>query len=217
MTSEQEHRRTELRKHLENAFPPEYWEEFSKEFGHNFFNAHIDRTLEYDTVLNEKISHKTVLEVGSFPGLELAWLLNCQCRVTPLDSPNYRPKYYLDWVESKDLASFEHDIVTGEWGIELDGRWDVCIMSDVLLHIEGFPSDFMSYIIKNCEDIYLINYPGDSQIVEAKGHNLKQGHASIPSDEALRVFMEASGATFVETIVLESGNRHLNIFKGNLD
>lgn len=216
MTREQEDRRKELSLHLGNAFPDGYWNKFDSEFGHSFYGAHADRTLEYDQRLYEIISHKKVLEVGGFPGLEVAWLLKSGCEVDCIDSPDYRPDYYLDWCMENDVRSIPCDIVkdVSVCRENLPLIYDIALMSDVLLHVEGFPVEFMKWLCGTSKEIILINYPGDAKIVEAKGHNLKVGFHSIPSDDNLKEFMESNGAKFIETIEIESGKRHINRFKG---
>jgi hypothetical protein len=215
MTREQEDRRLNLVGYIGSIFPEGYWKNFENEFGHSFLNVHLNRTLEYDMVLGEKISHKKVLEVGGFPGLEAAWLLHRQPEsIDIIDSPLYVPDFYWNWIYSidADIHVHVHDITSGE--PDIGGGFDVAIMSDVLLHIDGFPMKFMVWLAGAADEIHLINYKGDAKISNAKGHNLRAGHNSIPSNEEMIAFMESAGAKHIETIPIIDGDRQLISFKG---
>lgn len=201
---------TELDRHLDIDFPAGYWDKWRGEFGHSFVSTHKQRTLEYDDALNEIISHKKVLEVGGFPGLETSWLLYRKCQVETIDSPNFRRDYYLDWCKNKNVISYEHDIVLGAPSFE--HFWDVSIVSDVFMHIEGFPIDFMKWLIKNSETVILSNYSQrDGTIFPAIRHDLHQGF-SIPSTETLTEFMKSNGAKLVNKFTIPSA-RDILVFE----
>lgn len=208
------------REDLRKCFPDGYWQEFQDQFGHNFFEVHVDRTIEYDEVLGEIIANKRVLEVGSFPGLETAWLLSRGCIVTPVDSPNYIPQYYTEWLYTKDLDEdvFVLDIsskesVSNSLLVKTVGFvWDFALISDVLLHIDGFPTDFVKWATSRCNKIIFINYiGGDALLTPSKGHDLHRGH-SLPSHDRVVEWMSENGMPKVQRISLKS-NREILIFE----
>lgn len=201
-----------MREALEKSFPEGYWKQWEAQFGHNFFDSHFARTLEYHSDMGEDLRGKAVLEVGSYPGLEAAWLLHIGCRVTALDSPQYNPDYWQEWLKSKGLNQIVHDIVQG--APEIDGRWDAAVMSDVLLHVDGFPIEFFKWLLKSCDKVYLLNYPGgDMQMVPAKGHTLERGH-TITGKQHIIALAESCGKSLLKT--LTTGGRELLVFGAKL-
>jgi hypothetical protein len=187
-----------MRETLDKYFTASYWAEWVSEFGHNFFDAHINRTIGYDYVfVKPRLSDKKILEVGGYPGLLMSLYLERGCRVTAIDSPRYRPLVYLEWCEKHGIRSIPHDISTGapDWG----EHFDAAVVSDVFLHMEGFPSRFLKWLIENCDSVYLINYSegGDDHVrKDIEGHTLKAGF-TLPLAKVIEEEMNKLGADLV--------------------
>jgi hypothetical protein len=187
-----------LKENLSKYFTEAYWADWAGEFGHNFFDAHIDRTLGYDQAfVYHNLSGKSVLEVGGYPGLLIALYLERGCKVTAIDSPRYRPSIYLEWCERHGVTSIAHDVAKGV--PELDGHFDACVMSDVLLHNEGFPSTFIGWVLDHCDVFYMLNYTGGDDRVRAdrEGHTLKSGFP-MPTGDTIIKELERLGGELVQ-------------------
>ena len=164
---------------------PEYWAEIQKLMGHDFYRQHKDRTTAYiDHFVQHVPLTDGILEIGGYPGLLLGALRQAgYLFLTSIDSPKYRPQIYLDWCKDHYILSIEHDICNG--ALPINVRFDTAIMSDVLLHIEGFPLEFIKWTVQHCGQLILINFPGQAMVVTApKSHSLDIGF-SLPSSEVI--------------------------------
>lgn len=177
-------------------FPEGYWEKWSDVFGHDFISAHIDRTIQYNDRFGDRIAGRKILEVGGYPGLLISMYLERGCDVVAIDSPKYRPQYYLDWCSSKFVYSIEHDINSGPPPLNDEEHYDFAIMSDVLLHNEGFPSEFLGWVISHCSNVILLNYPGEGDIKSPSNHTLEAGFP-IPQDEKISSKMLELGGELI--------------------
>lgn len=158
-------------------FPAGHWSRFGEIFGHNFFDIHYQRTLEYDQEFIRGWSGKTVLEVGGFPGLETAALLCRGCDVTVMDSPLYTSPTYMNFLARYDVEQIVHDVVSGP--PKINRKWDIGLMSDVLMHIDGHPFDFMGWLYKSCGTVVLINFfSQEPNARPARDHCLERGHTT---------------------------------------
>lgn len=183
----------DLANEIAGMFAPGYWTVIAKELGHNFFDTHLERTYEYDRRFIQDLKGKKVLEVGSYPGLLTAFLLYRGANVTVLDSPIYNSDIYRDFLKSKDVNQIVHDIVAGAPKLKGKRHWEAAIMSDVLLHIEGFPYDFIEWLLNHCDRLYFINYQSsETMAVPAKHHNLHTGY-TILGEEAVAKWAEGLG------------------------
>jgi len=199
---------------LKEYFPIDYWTKFEEQFQHNFFAEHLMRTMQYGLIF-EQFKGKNVLEIGGFPGLEVALLHKLGCDVECIDSPKYRPDYYLNWCRDNEISSISHDIIEG--GLNLEEFYDVAIMSDVLLHINGFPSEFIKSIIKQCDKFVMINYSNTSGIIrKAVGHDLTTGNEVASKFEITNFFL-LNDCVLENEYYIDSpnGKRDVLIFKCN--
>lgn len=201
----------EYREELANMFPRSHWAAFDSAFGHNFFDVHYDRTMQYDQEFIRSWNGKTVLEVGGFPGLETAALLFRGCKVTVIDSPLYSSSTYMEFLAEHDVEQIVHDIVTG--APKIDRKWDICLISDVFMHIDGHPYDFMDWVYKHAETVVLISYLStDASRHPAKAHNLHQGYGSLGGDKIIVDAIENHGMELVKHATTFAG-RELIVLK----
>lgn len=176
------------REDLARKFEPGYWEEIVKELGHNFFDTHVGRTLEYDEKFIHSFTGKTVLEVGGYPGLETVAIVDRHATLTVLDSPQYNSQVYRELLKRYGVEQIVWDIVAGD--PKIDRRWNYGLMSDVLLHIEGFPFDFMDWLFIHCDTVILSNYPsGERNAAPAKSHTLHQGFPYLGEDAVIERYV----------------------------
>lgn len=189
----------ELLEQLLTQFPEDHWNWWHQEFTHDFVALHGPRTVWYDEVLGDTIAGTRVLEVGGFPGLLASWLLHRECQVETIEHPSWVPEWYMKWRAEKYPCTL-HDITTGEpEHIPTVVRWDWAIMSDVLLHLDGFPTAFLEWLIPRVDNFMLCQYPGKSHAVQpCVGGSLKRVFP-VPHRDALIVRMAAMGAELVET------------------
>jgi hypothetical protein len=167
-------------------FTPGYWEKWEQDHGHNFYDVHFARTVEYDAEFIRDLSEKTVLEVGGYPGLETAALLNRGALVTVLDSPEYTPDHYKKFLEKHKVEQIVWDIVQGK--PRIDRKWDVALMSDVLMHIDGFPYEFMDWLFDSVGVLILSNYPStEKTTINARAHTLFQGYGTLGGDAIIEL------------------------------
>lgn len=145
-----------LKEDLAAQFPDKYWNNFHAEFTHDFFAVHIDRTLKYDELLREKFKGKKVLEIGGYPGLLLSWYQNMGCQVEAIDGPNHFPEWYRAWLRSKKITSHCHDLLAGEPAVE--GYWDWAMVSDVFIHMDGYPEKFLEWLTTRVDRLCMIHY-----------------------------------------------------------
>jgi len=192
-------------------FPQGYWKKWEDRFQHDFWNCHFARTDDYDRdFIYRELSNKRILEVGGYPGLLMGVYKLRGCEVVAVDAPQYRPEYYLEWCKSQGIISLEHDIHKGR--LVLPGRFDIAVMSDVLLHNSGFPSEFMRGLIEDCDEVYLLNYKDGAQGKIERGQicNLEVGFP-LPSPENVIEEMKSLGAKI--SYQGESAGRTLLVFK----
>lgn len=184
----------EILEKLLAQFPAKHWKLWQQEFGHDFFELHGPRTAWYDEVLGGKIKGKRILEVGGFPGLLASWLLHRKCSVTTIEHPSWVPDWYMEWREGK-YPFWIHDITTGApTHIADQATWEWATMSDVLLHLNGFPTAFMQWLVERCDNIMLCQYPGDGSTIQpCMGGSLKHVF-STPHREVLIERMQVLGA-----------------------
>jgi hypothetical protein len=196
-----------------NYFPPDYWGKWERMFGHDFAACHMARTSEYDIdFVARDFKDKTVLEVGGFPGLEIAlYFMRNIKSVVAIDHPDYRPEWYLAWADEHFVKSIAHDTNKGAPPMSDDAHFDVMCMSDVLLHNSGFPSEFLAWCIGHCDKIYMLNQTGETTVQPAGIMNLHSGF-SMPKSQHIISEMERLGAKISYTG--ESGGRNLLIFEG---
>lgn len=196
-------------------FPSGYWHEWHVMFGHDFLAAHLMRTAEYQMdFIYSDFKYKDILEIGGFPGLAMAtYKMNGCNSVTAIDSPDYRPKWYLEFCEIHGIPSIPHDINRGK--LDLPRKYDIAVMSDVLMHNSGFPSDFIKGVLEDCRLFYMLNYRGtDGNINPPSIHNL---HAGFPIPDKLKIIkaVEALGAECIEFMLTGEG-RELLIFESKI-
>ncbi len=189
----------DLLERLLTQFPESHWALWNQEFGHNFFELHGPRTVWYDEILGDTIAGARVLEVGGFPGLLASWLLHRGCEVETIEHPAWVPEWYMKWRAEKYPCTL-HDITTGPpEHIPTVARWDWAIISDVLLHLDGFPSAFLEWLVPRVDNIMLCQYPGKvPNTLPCVGGSLKKVYPT-PRWGALVVSMAAMGAEVVET------------------
>jgi hypothetical protein len=173
---------------LAKYFLPEHWTEFEKQLSHNFWNVHIDRTEQYDKFFISRLKGKKILEVGGFPGLLLAAYLLRENTPVAIDHPDWVPKYYQDFLLRHGIRNTVHDINLGPPPELTDEHFDVTVMSDVLLHNNGLPIDFLNWLRTHTDEFYMINYKHDGNIVKATRMDLRSGH-NIASPELIASFM----------------------------
>lgn len=199
---------------LKEYFDDRYWDAWHSKFGHDFLAAHWDRTLDYIRVFIERdIAGRNVLEVGGYPGLLVAVYLRFGATVSTIDSPKYIPEPYLRWTRAAGVKINVHDILTG--APNLEDHYDVAVMSDVLLHNDGFPTEFMSWLVRHAGKIYLVNYGGENEnVVAGKEHTLEAGFSSgLLSAPVLVKAMSDLGAKLVREEKV-GDSRILHVFEG---
>ena len=197
---------------IKGCFGADHWLMFAQQFGHHFFDTHWTRQIVYDIEFIQGMKDKTVLEVGGFPGLETANLMFRGAKVTVLDSPDYIPDYYQAFVSRYGLRQIVWDIVQGAPPIE--DTWDCAIVSDVLMHINGFPDKFLEWLFAHCKMVILINYlSGYEEILPAKEHTLHTSFAYLGQD-ALTKYFTGKGYELIEGRHIE--NRVALFFKGGV-
>jgi len=204
---------SKLLEHLGAQFPPDYWAQWHQEFGHDFFTLHGPRTAWYDAVLGDTLAGARVLEIGGFPGLLAAWLLHRGCTVETIEHPEWLPDWYVTWRTGR-YACTVHDVTTGAPAekFPVGHGWDWAIMSDVLLHLDGFPFDFLAWVIARVDHFALCQYPGKQPAAQpCVGGSLKRVYAT-PARGALIERMGAMGAELVES--WEGHDRELFHFRG---
>jgi len=157
-------------------FNRSYWKEWEDRHYNNFYDAHFHRTLEYDADFIRDLEGRSVLEVGGYPGLEAAFMLYRKANVTVLDSPEYNPGFYQEFLKQHNVEQIVWDIVAG--APEISRKWDVAVMSDVLMHISGFPYKFMDWLFDSANMVILLNYRDNYEsfnVPEATSHTLFSG------------------------------------------
>lgn len=197
---------------LANKFPAGYWGNWDREFGHNFFDTHIARTIVYADMFGSHLTGKRILEVGGFPGLAMAMYEEFNpSHITAVDHPDYSPGWYTDWAQSRKIEVVKHDISKGEPNIR--GRWDIAVMSDVLLHVDGFPVLFFGWMLRHCSKVYMINFEGSVEYIkDAVKGDLKSGFP-ICRYEIMSTLAKAIGGDF-ESLTRVDDRRQLLILKG---
>jgi hypothetical protein len=196
-----------LKENLAAQFPDKYWNHFHADFMHNFFDLHMPRTEEYDNLLRKELAGKKVLEVGGFPGLMVSWLLDMKCDVTTIESPDWFPDWYREWAESKKYPHHVHNIIDGIPPV--DGRWDWITISDVLIHMDGIPTDFLMWAVKHSDRVLLSHYPGKNYVNKAVSGTLRRTW-DMPTTSNLEAMMLTCGAKMVERLV--TNDREILIF-----
>jgi hypothetical protein len=202
-----------LKDRLIEQFPADYFEKWERKFGHSFISAHMNRTFEYDKeFIAPELAGHSVLEVGGYPGLLVADYLFRGCKVTAIDSPHYRPEEYVRFAEAKFFYSIQHDINLGAPPLASESRFDFCVMSDVLLHNESFPSEFIAWALDHCNKFYMLNYPEQVGTIRhaAQGHSLHAGY-ELPKKEAIIEEMALLGAKITSERLV--GGRDLLVFE----
>jgi hypothetical protein len=200
-----------LQEQLAKYFISGYWDHWNSRFGHNFWTVHIVRTEEYnDSFVKDELSGKKILEVGGYPGLLMALYHLNGCAVTAIDSPMYRPDHYLDFVERWNFRSIVHDINSGAPPTE--ETFDAMVMSDVIMHNEGFPTEFMKWAINHCGLIYIVNYANADGNINPPGAHTLRGSWPIPPALLVKSHMESLGAKFSHA--KDVADREVIIFKG---
>jgi len=167
--------------------------------------------MDYDKDFVEtELGGKSILEIGGFPGVLASLYIARGCKVVAIDSPQYRPDYYLEFAKNRVFQSVAHDINLGPPPIE--GHFDAAVMSDVLLHNAGFPSEFMGWAIEHCDKIYILNYPtADGNINPPAEHSLFSGFP-VPNSKKIATEMERLGAK-ISCPNRETGGRELMVFE----
>lgn len=169
-------------------FNKEYWREWEVAHSNNFYDSHFHRTLEYDADFIRDLSGKTVLEIGGYPGLEVAFMIYRGAKVTVLDSPEYNPSFYQEFLRRNNIDQIVWDIVSGD--PKISRKWDVAIMSDVLMHISGFPYKFMDWLFDSANKVILLNYRDNydsGDVPEAMTHTLYSGFRILDGDKIIEL------------------------------
>lgn len=194
---------------LRADFPTDYWAPFYREFGHNFFDMHAPRTLEYDRILGDRLKEKAVLEVGGYPGLMAAWLLRIGCRLTTIESPDYFPGWYQAWLQEKKVTSIVHNIIKGP--PLFTSFWNWITLSDVLIHMNGLPMGFLAWASACSERILLSHWKGSAQEFKRATDGTLKKTWEMPSSAAIMGAMATVGMKPEEEI--ESGDRVILIYR----
>lgn len=199
---------------LAKYFPEGYWEEFARVWGHNFFEVHVWRTIEYYKKFIKDMGGKTVLEIGGFPGLLLSAYLEAGAKPTSLDSPEYRPDWFVKWLRERDIMSFTHDIVKGYPSFLKGLRYDYAVISDVLMHIEGYPEEFLAGLATNADKIIFLSYSSnEGPKPKAISHSLFTSWPHTGQDEIVK-HMTSCGCKLIENAFVTEANRHIVILEG---
>jgi hypothetical protein len=198
-----------LKEDLAAMFPKDYWGPFRADFQHDFFEYHMPRTVEYDRLLKEKIQGKTVLEVGGYPGLLTAYWISIGCTVETIESPNWFPDWYKAWAEEKKYPHHVHDIITGAPALEK--RFDWITISDVFIHMDGLPVEFIRWAVEHGDKILLAHYPGKNFLNPAKNGTLRNTW-DMPTTSMISNLIESFGGEVEEE--LSTNDRVLLIYSG---
>jgi len=185
-------------------FPDGYWDIWQKQYNHSFFDLHWNRTINYFAAFINDFWKLSVLETGGYPGLLLAiYKAAGAAEITSIDSPRYRPEHYLEWCKSQGIRSIEHDIVQGS--PNMLGHWDVGVVSDVLLHIDGVPEDYLIWLGKSCDRVLISNPPKNPLDRLGPAHNHSLDALFHVADQAqLTDIMAKAGMKFHQSLIIKS-------------
>lgn len=194
---------------LKASFPEGYWNHFHGEFTHNFFDVHLERTLEYDQTFGDLLRGRRILEIGGYPGLLVAYYRLLGCSVQTLEHPGWIRPFYQTWAADKVDRMIMADIVQGPPS-EPVGDFDVAVMSDVLLHVDGFPSRFMEWLAKAAPLLIIANYPGSSSVRRVEGGSLYKWW-DVPRPTELDAQMKSFGTELVSSYATK--DRRISVYK----
>lgn len=182
----------ELREKLKAQFDERHWNLWNGEYGHDFFELHFKRTWEYDQAFGDLIQGKTILEVGGYPGLLISLYLHRQCKVDTIESLEWTRDHYRVWAKEHGVTLNDHDLIQGD--PHLSGLWDFAVMSDVHLHLDGFPKPFMEWLVRHSIRVIICWEPGKEGLYpDAKSGSMRRVFP-MPTEEVFVSRMEECGA-----------------------
>jgi hypothetical protein len=200
----------EFRDQIQSQFPANYWQLWNDEYGHDFFGLHFKRTYQYNLAFGSEIAGKSVLEIGGFPGLLASMYRLLKCKISTIESETWTRDFYKKWAKDNELDTHYHDIVKG--APEIEGHWDYAVMSDVLLHLYGFPSIFIRWVVNHADRFVLCWESGkkDGKLIPVESGSMRCVYP-VPAQEDVVKEITGYGGLLERTIKTEF--REILIFR----